>query len=95
MQAVNYLSVVSLLEAADSDVAVDFGNETLEHLARAEFNKLCGAGGNHVAHGLCPAHGSGELCDEVGLDFGGGGGGQGVHVLGNGAEGGVGLGWLL
>lgn len=27
MQAVNYLSVVSLLEAADSDVAVDFVNE--------------------------------------------------------------------
>ena len=48
MQAVNYLSVVSLLEAADSDVAVDFGNETLEHLARAEFNKLCGLSLIHI-----------------------------------------------
>lgn len=37
------------LDAADGDVARDFGNHALEGTARANLDELGGAVGNHVA----------------------------------------------
>lgn len=67
----------------------DFGNEALEDFAGAEFGEVGCAVGYHVLDGLSPAYGTGELSHEVGFDFGGVGVGECVHVLEDGADGGV------
>ncbi len=80
---------VFLLEAGGCYGAVDFGYEALEDFAGAEFYEFGGSVGYHVFDGLGPADGCGELCHEVGFDFGGVGVGTCVDVLVDGAYGGV------
>ena len=61
----------------------------MEDFAGAEFYEFGGSVGYHVFDGLGPAYGCGELCHEVGFDFGGVGVGTCVDVLVDGAYGGV------
>lgn len=86
--------VVVLLEAGGCYGAVDFCYEALEDFAGAELCEVGGTVGYHVFDGLCPAYGCGELCHEVGFDFGGVGVGTCVDVLVDGAYGGVYVGCL-
>lgn len=76
-----------LLETGGCCGAVDFCYKALEDFAGAEFYEFGGSVGYHVFDGLCPAYGCGELCDEVGFDFGGVGVGTCVNVLVDGAYG--------
>ncbi len=85
---------IVLLTARNLHGTVDFADKTLEHLARAEFDELSSAVGNHVLHCLCPAHGSCELSHEVGLDFSRVGVGLGINILINRAAGSVTL-WYV
>lgn len=64
---------------------IDFGNEALKNLARAELYELGSTVGNHVAHGLCPADRGCELSNEISLDFGRVCVGKSVYILINGA----------
>ena len=77
----------ALLILGDGDVTVGLGDKALQHLARAQFLGLGHAIGHHVGNDVAPANGSGELLQQVGLDFGGIGVGLSVHILVDGATG--------
>ena len=67
--------------SADGNAAVNLADQTLEHLTRADFNKLGAAVGNHVLDGLGPTNGGSQLSNEVSLDFSGVSMRLGVNVL--------------
>ena len=67
--AVRHSSFATNLSACRWQIAAYFLEQSLQHFAGAYFNYFGAAIGDHLLHGLRPAHRGGELLHEVHLDL--------------------------